>query len=103
MGVTMAMARGDGQTEAVPARAGRGTGRRWGASLPAERSRLCGVRTHRRIERQARSKLPAAAQRRPDPGSSRRRHESFEELRDRLDAALRKRWDDDVFVDEING
>jgi hypothetical protein len=33
----------------------------------------------------------------------RRPRESFEELFDRLDAALQRRWDDDVFVDEING
>jgi hypothetical protein len=28
--------------------------------------------------------------------------ESFEQLLDRLDAALRKYWDDDVRIDEIN-
>jgi hypothetical protein len=33
----------------------------------------------------------------------RRRRESFEQLLDRLDAALQKSWDDDVYTDEING
>jgi hypothetical protein len=33
----------------------------------------------------------------------RRPRESFEEFLDRLDAALRKRLEEDVFVDEING
>jgi hypothetical protein len=32
----------------------------------------------------------------------RRPRESFEQLLDRLDAALRKCWDDDVRIDEIN-
>jgi hypothetical protein len=33
----------------------------------------------------------------------RRRRESLEELLDRLDAALQRRWDEDVVIDEING
>jgi len=33
----------------------------------------------------------------------RRPRETFEELLDRLDTALWKRWEEDVFVDEING
>jgi hypothetical protein len=33
----------------------------------------------------------------------RRPRESFEELLDRLDAALPKRWDDEIYIDEING
>ncbi len=33
----------------------------------------------------------------------RRPHETFEELLDRLDTALWKRWEEDVFIDEING
>jgi hypothetical protein len=33
----------------------------------------------------------------------RRRRESLEELWDRPDAALQRRWDEDVVVDEING
>jgi hypothetical protein len=33
----------------------------------------------------------------------RRPRESLEQLLDRLEAALQKRWDDDVFIDEING
>jgi hypothetical protein len=33
----------------------------------------------------------------------RRPRESFEELLDRLDAALQKRWDDEIYIDEING
>lgn len=33
----------------------------------------------------------------------RRPRESFEQLLDRLDAALTRRWDDDVLIDEING
>jgi hypothetical protein len=33
----------------------------------------------------------------------RRKGESFEELLDRLDAALQRRWDTDELLDEING
>ncbi len=33
----------------------------------------------------------------------RRDNESFEELLDRLDAALQRRWDTDELIDEING
>jgi hypothetical protein len=33
----------------------------------------------------------------------RRPRETFEALLDRLDAALQKRWDNDVCIDEING
>ena len=33
----------------------------------------------------------------------RRPRESFEELLDRLDAALQKRWNDEIYIDEING
>jgi len=33
----------------------------------------------------------------------RRDGESFEELLDRLDAALARFWEDDVLTDEING
>ncbi len=33
----------------------------------------------------------------------RRRRGSLEELLDRLDSALQRRWDADIFIDEING
>ncbi len=33
----------------------------------------------------------------------RRPRESFEELLDRLDAALQKCWNDEIYIDEING
>lgn len=33
----------------------------------------------------------------------RRPRESFEDLLDRLDAAIERAWEDDVFIDEING